>query len=414
VVRTVLGLVIADFFARLSLVDWWPVRIPLIVAALLVLVVLVRWARHRTSKIALSVFLVVLVGANALVEVNAYYGPYRTVGQALGYPALPSLDTRLRPSSGVVVAMDIPGQRSHFRARSAQVYVPPAWFARPTPRLPVVVLLHGTPGGPSDWVDSGRAVETADAWAHDHHGVAPIIVMPDINGALDADTECVDSVRGQAETYLSDDVPNFVRSRFVTRDQGRDWAVAGLSEGGSCAVTLALRHSSVYSTFADFGGLAGPRVGTTNDPAGTADGLFAGSQRAFDEHEPAEMLAHARFPGMGGWFAAGSADDEPLTAVRQLSALSGPAGMDTHLMVIPGGHSFDVWQSAFAASLPWIAARLGIADPPPRPAPGPPPHSHPMALGPHLFRAFLRNYLRRTTPTPEPTVDTGPWTRPAP
>src|SRR5437764_13987889 len=104
---------------------------------------------------------------------------------------------KTRPASGIVVSIDIPGRSSGFQARPAQVYLPPAWFDHPRPKLPVVVLLHGTPGTPADWVDGGMAKVTADRWASGHGGVAPIVVMPDVNGSAFADTECVDSARGQ-------------------------------------------------------------------------------------------------------------------------------------------------------------------------------------------------------------------------
>ena len=84
----------------------------------------------------------------------------------------------------------IPGTRSGFAARTAQAYLPPIWFARDRPKLPVVMLLHGTPGAPTDWTDGGLAPATADAWAAQRGGVAPVLVMPDINGSLDGDSEC--------------------------------------------------------------------------------------------------------------------------------------------------------------------------------------------------------------------------------
>jgi S-formylglutathione hydrolase FrmB len=37
---------------------------------------------------------------------------------------------------------------------------------------------------------------STDSWAADHGGVAPILLMPD--GSFDADSECVDSSRGNA------------------------------------------------------------------------------------------------------------------------------------------------------------------------------------------------------------------------
>src|SRR5205807_1757987 len=115
-----------------------------------------------------------------------------------------------RLQHGLVERVRIAGVVSGFRARSAQVYLPPAWFAVPRPALPVIELLHGTPGMPEDWTRAGLADVIADHWAALHGGWAPIIVMPDINGSFTADTECVDGREGRAETYVAVDVPMWV------------------------------------------------------------------------------------------------------------------------------------------------------------------------------------------------------------
>jgi hypothetical protein len=142
------------------------------------------------------------------------------------------LNSTTVPPHGYVVELDIPGVVSHFDARPAEVYVPPAWFKQPKPQLPVVFLLHGTPGSPTDWVDSGLAAQTADAWAKAHGGAAPILVMPDVNGSFLGDTECLNGTSGNAETYLSVDVVNYVRQRFAPKSDPDAWVIAGLFIGG--------------------------------------------------------------------------------------------------------------------------------------------------------------------------------------
>ena len=57
------------------------------------------------------------------------------------------------------------------------------------------MLLHGTPGDPTDWTDGGLAPATADAWAAEHGGAAPVLVMPDINGCSRA-TASASTARG--------------------------------------------------------------------------------------------------------------------------------------------------------------------------------------------------------------------------
>ena len=92
-------------------------------------------------------------------------------------------------------------------------------------------MLPGEPGSPADWTVAGNADTTADAFAAEHEGRAPIIVMPDPNGFLTEDTECVNSKFGNAETYLTVDVPAFARSEFGAATGADSLAIAGLSAG---------------------------------------------------------------------------------------------------------------------------------------------------------------------------------------
>lgn len=360
-----------DVFGDISLSSWWPFGTVLLVLGVLVVVAAVFLVRRAVSRVVLAVLSVVLMLASAAVAVNAYYGYYPTLGEALGgaqpdegslADAEAAADAGALPSTGQVVPIDLQGTTSGFVPRQAFVYLPPAWFARPRPALPVVLLLHGSPGDPTNWTEGGNAQATADAWAAAHAGVAPVLVMPDINGSVAGDTECVDGPAGNAETYLTVDVPAAVQQSFGTLPTGKDWAIAGLSEGGACSIMLALRHPDKFVAFGDYGGLAGPRVGETNaDTADTVTQLFGGSQQQFAAHEPANLLANQHFPGLGAWFQVGTDDAQPLAATEQLAPLTRAAGISTCVVTVPGaGHTFDVWTAAFRDSLPWMAARLGL------------------------------------------------------
>jgi S-formylglutathione hydrolase FrmB len=272
------------------------------------------------------------------------------------------------PSQGVVIGVDIPPTVSHFSTREAYVYLPPAWFAKVTPSLPTLILLPGEPGSASDWSGDGDADNTADAFAAKHHGLAPIIVMPDPNGYRTVDTECVNSKFGNAETYLVDDVPAFVRREFGASTRPGSLAVGGLSAGGTCSVMLALRHPQVFPTFASFSGFASPQYQETT-LADTIDTLFGGSEADYAAHDPEQLLHNGKFPGLAGWFEVGNQDQEPLEAARNLQPAALRAGIDTCLLVRPGGHDFDLWSLALQDSFPWLSWRLGLtAEPAKEPA----------------------------------------------
>lgn len=369
-----------DGLGSLPLIAWWPVRVLLLAVTVLVIALTLRYAR-RVGSIGLAVVLVAgLVAANLAAAANGYYGRYPTVTALLsGNPAeLPALPRRV-PTRGQVLPVAIPGETSGFDARQALVYVPPAWFAEPRPQLPVVVLLHGAGGDPREWVDDGGVARTADAWAAEHGGVAPVLVVPDVAGTDGAARGCVDSAAGAVETYLTADVPALVQREFGTLPPGPGWAVTGHSAGGACAIMLALRNPDLFATFGDLGGLAGPRLGTTNaEVAPTLVGLFDGDAQRFGAHEPAQLLAGGTFPELGGWFQVGGADVQSLTAMATLVPLSRAAGVDTCLVVRPGlGGGPAMWSAAFTDSLPWTAGRLGLVEPTPAmtsdcgPVPGP-------------------------------------------
>ncbi len=332
----------------------------------------VGWGRAGRGRRVASVGAVALGLLATVGAVNQRSDAFPTVGRLItadpenvvGTPQLRQLKEQVAitgtlPAQGVVITVAIPPTMSHFATRPAYVYLPPAWFAKVTPSLPTLVLLPGEPGSASDWSGDGDADNTADAFARSHHGLAPIIVMPDPDGFLTADSECVNSRFGNAETYLVSDVPAFARSQFHASSAPGSLAVGGLSAGGTCSVMLALRHPHVYPTFASYSGFASPQYEETT-LADTVDTLFGGSEDRFAAHDPVQILRTGHFEGMAGWFEVGDQDTDPLDAAHALQPAALKAGIATCILVRPGGHSFDLWSQALEDSFPWLSWRLGL------------------------------------------------------
>ncbi len=345
-------------------------------AVLAMVATTVGWGRAGTGRRILAVLSVLLLSVVTVGVVNQRTDSFPTVGRlvdgdpenVVGFPQLRQLQEQTAmsgrlPANGVVITVTIPPTASHFATRPAYVYLPPAWFARDTPSLPTLVLLPGEPGSASDWSGDGDADNTADAFASTHHGLAPILVMPDPDGFLTVDSECVNSRFGNAETYLVDDVPAFVRSRLHASSASGSLAIGGLSAGGTCSVMLALRHPSVYTTFASYSGFASPQYKETTQ-AETVDTLFGGSEDRFAAHDPTQLLRSGHFDGLAGWFEVGAEDTDPLEAARNLQPAALRAGIATCILVRPGGHDFDLWSQALVDSLPWLSWRLGLTPEP--------------------------------------------------
>jgi enterochelin esterase-like enzyme len=363
----------------------WPEPMPIILmawlgAALVALTLAV--ARLRPSRWygrVLSVIAAIVVISSAITATNAYFGQYptaRAVMQLFHNPSVNLPDKEDTPSDvfevppgktlaeawkttglpdkGTLSEIEIPGT---FRARPAWIYLPPAYTAKPRPRLPVIVLLSGQPGTPRDWYDAGGIVENMDAFARAHNGLAPIVVMADQLGSTTANTLCLDSKLGQSESYLARDVPKWVKERLTVDERREAWTIAGFSHGGTCALQLAVRAPDVYGNFINLSGQREPTLGTR---AETVKAAFGGDEAAFIRVNPMDILARQRFPHTAGVIVAGQDDALYRPADAEVFEACRKAGMDVQWKELPGGHDWNVWRPGFYSSLPWLAQRTGL------------------------------------------------------
>jgi enterochelin esterase-like enzyme len=349
----------------------------LIVACLVGGLVAGGWRRAHWLRRIAGLVAIALAVVSAGSAANQTFDYYPTFDRLLGQNANHFLDnaqlTAMRkqadrsgqlPDHGATLEVPIPGKNLRITPRPAYVWVPPAWFGRTEPKLPVIVLMHGVPGQPSDWTRASYADATALAFAEQHHGIAPILVMPDINGSLDGDSECANSaIFGQVETYLSQTVPAFMRKNFNASTAPGSIAMAGLSEGGMCATTMALNNSKEIPVFASYSGDESPTYQSFNQQQ-TIQDLFGGSVATYNAHNPPYLLRHQRYAGMSGWFEAGAQDAQSLAAARALAPLAATAGIDTCIATPPGAHNFDFWTQAFRDSLPWLSWKLKLTPEP--------------------------------------------------
>ena len=275
-----------------------------------IVIIILGWTRAHWLLRIFSVIALVFCVLAAFTVVNQQFDYYPTLQRLLGknaanftdLPALKAIRTETRetgklPDHGETIAVTIPGTVSKFHTGQAYVYLPPSWFASPEPQLPVIELIAGIPGQPSDWTRAGYADTTSTAFAEQHHGKSPILVIPDNNGNAQ-DTECSNSSLGNAETYLVKDVPAFMQANFNAAVGKHSLAVAGLSDGGTCASMLALRNPQVFQTFGDYSGYASPTY--LNDNAQQTDHhplrRIAGQLRSPQSGRPAHQQ---EVPGAG-------------------------------------------------------------------------------------------------------------------
>jgi S-formylglutathione hydrolase FrmB len=347
------------------------------------------WSAPWPQRVLASVAAVLILTC-AAVQVNRFYGQYPTVRAALGLapagvarfkptaagtpspsgspattvtapPGRPLAEVWRAPPAmpprGAVSEVDIPAHVSQFAARRGWVYLPPAYLAHPRARLPVLVLLSGQPGSPRDWLDGGRLDSVLDGFAAAHAGLAPVVVIPDHLGAVLANPLCLDSRLGKVETYLSVDVPAWIKAVLDVDQDPRHWAIGGYSQGGTCALQLGVRAPHVYPTFIDVSGQDEPTLG---DRQGTVRAAFDGDEAAFRRVNPLDILTHRRFPTTSAMIVVGRQDERYRPQQHRVRGACHAAGMDVTSLELPGGHSWAVWGPGLEQSLPWLAARTGL------------------------------------------------------
>ena len=146
-----------------------------------------------------------------------------------------------------------------------------------------------------------------------------------------------------------------VRAQHVSTDP-RHWAIAGFSEGGTCAFELSVRHPDVYGGFLDIAGDWAPNQGSEAD---TLKNIYGGDKEAMAAHDPANLLTPGRFRNVRGWFVVGTADRNHVAVADHLAPAARSAGITETRTFLPGGHNWALAANAFRAVLADVMHDLG-------------------------------------------------------
>ncbi|TPF97715.1 hypothetical protein EP30_01895 [Bifidobacterium sp. UTCIF-39] len=343
----------------------------------LVAAIMVFRARRRLLAIVLVPFAVL----SCAVNVNGVYGEYPTLGSVLGVSTFRTFDPSLiHPATttveewnnaverghdpvvsehGLVASVAIPATQSGFRARDAVIYLPPAALVDDPPKLPVFIMMSGQPGSPDRTFLAGQLRRILDDYAASHHGLAPIVISPDQLGNAFHNTLCVDSGKyGNAETYLTRDVTNWIRDTLPAERDAAHWAIGGFSQGGTCTIQLGPSHPDLYGHMFTVGAELGPHNGSERSMIQT---FFNDDENAYRRHVPIDIMRARKHSDQTLIMAAGALDDESISNITQVAGVAKDIGMDTTTFVVEGtGHDWHTVQSALRASVDRLGMQLGL------------------------------------------------------
>jgi enterochelin esterase family protein len=127
------------------------------------------------------------------------------------------------------------------------VYMPPDYEASGA-TLPVLYLLHGMGDSAETWVTNGGVNVTLDNLIGERRAVPMVVVMPLGYGGSD-----LVAFEPFERALVEEIIPQVERTYRVSgRREAR--AVAGVSMGGSHAMSVALRHSDAFAWVGSFSG----------------------------------------------------------------------------------------------------------------------------------------------------------------
>lgn len=222
-----------------------------------------------------------------------------------------------------------------FAPRDAAIYLPPAALVADPPPLPVMVQMMGLPGSPTP-----TAIKIAgDAFAAQHDGLAPIVIVADQLGSARQNPGCADSKTfGGVNTYFNVDIPRWIRAHLRVLPGPQYWTISGYSNGGACSFLYGAQHPEIWGSLASISGEEWPGM---ENPKPVLDRAFGGDRAAFDANRPENVLL--QHPGQYQWrtavFTAGADYRVYAPHARQSAALAKAAGFTTVFYAVPGaGH----------------------------------------------------------------------------
>lgn len=337
--------------------------------------------RARVWRVVVGGASVLLFAFAGAIGVNVDVAEFPTLGSALGVDTIHKLALPLSkptpmintveslaqswhapadlPKAGTLGSVTIPATVSHFAARSALVYLPPAALVNNPPRLPVLEMLSGQPGQPSNLITSGALATILDQFASAHAGLAPIVVIPDQLGAPQLNPMCLDSPLGNSATYLTVDVPTWINQHLHVLSGRAAWAIGGFSQGGTCAIQLGAKYRALYGSIFDIAGQLAPFRGSVASTIATG---FGGSAAAYAAAVPTALLAAgAPYADTLGVFFVGQNDARYGAVSVVISNAARAAGMTVHFEQSPGtAHDWHTVQYALRQGIPLLAIHWGL------------------------------------------------------
>jgi enterochelin esterase-like enzyme len=257
---------------------------------------------------------------------------------------------------GDVQTTDLKGQASGVNGE-VNVWLPPQYNdpAYQNVKFPVVELFPGFPGSSKTWFGSLKVSDQLKPLMQSGQ-VAPFILVSPRTQLISTtvDTGCA-NVPGKvnADTWLSQDVPQMILDNFRVDPSPNMWAVAGYSAGAHCADRMALEHPDRYRAAISLSGYS--------DPNAEPLSLTAKDPDLRKTANPLYILQHAQTPPKVALYQTGDKGD----GYEDGQALAAAAKAPTTVTVLEttGPHTPSLWRPMLPAAFKWLTTIIPAPKP---------------------------------------------------
>ncbi len=234
--------------------------------------------------------------------------------------------------------------------RTYGVILPPGYEQHPQQRYPVIFLLHGGHGGPTDWLipQKGNAPATLQTRYQTGKLTPSIVITPDGNDQRGSnphyDPDYFDGPNGKVGTAIGDELVKVVQSRYRTLPAPTAWAIGGLSSGAWGALNIGLHYPNHFGTLFSHSGYFVDKSGSQNSPM-----------------EFVKTLSQSDRKRLSIYIDTGTADKPYLSQAQQFYQRLQQQGMKSVFMTFPGSHTWRFWREHLNDSLAFVERQFQIA-----------------------------------------------------
>ncbi|WP_392533852.1 alpha/beta hydrolase [Nostoc sp. C117] len=306
---------------------------------------------YKQSKILLLVSVLTLVGCNYSQRVAAKPGQQQDV------QTTPFLLQKQAKSSDLATSLTYKIETFNSQVMGASrtygVSLPPGYEQNPKQSYPVIFLLHGGHGNPSDWFlqNKGEALKTLQQLYITGKLPPSIIITPDGNDKRGSspyrDPAYIDGPYGKVSTAVGNELVKVVQSRYRTLNNPNFWAIGGLSSGGWGAVNVGLHNLDHFSILFSHSGYFQDKSGPTNSPI------------SYIKNIPLQAQKRLKI-----YLDAGTSDMEEIEESEKFSKVLKKLKIYYVSRQYPGSHTWQYWREHLADSLTFVGQQFRSADNP--------------------------------------------------